>query len=309
VSVIQDPILDRLDQLRADKSGATVLGELAINIVERFVAEQHPQEPIEFSAALETLLSEVVSAQPSMAVMLDLAQRVLLAIRDDSPLSMMKQQVQQALVEFRLALRRSTEAVCEQALNILPSHATVLTYSNSATVAAALGHAHAHGHLDRVLLSEARPAYDGRSLARKLAEAGVTIEYSVDMGLFAGLAEADLVVLGADAIFPTYFLNKIGTHALAQLAQVRGVPCFTLCATNKFLPAEASRLLHILTHRAEEVWPEATPGVRVHNRYFEEIPLSLLRGVVSDQGVHTHEAVSLMLQQASLPPALQRLNI
>jgi hypothetical protein len=47
----------------------------------------------------------------------------------------------------------------------------------------------------------------------------------------------------------------------------------------------------------------------VHNRYFEEIHLSLLRGVVSDQGVHTHEAVRLMLQQGSLPLALQRLKI
>src|SRR6185295_12929755 len=86
-------------------------------------------------------------------------------------------------------------------------------------------------------------AYDGRPLAGSLAEAGVEIDYSNDMGLFAKLREADLVVLGADAVFPLYFLNKIGTHALAELAQVRNVPCFALCTASKFLPTAAAGLL------------------------------------------------------------------
>jgi translation initiation factor 2B subunit (eIF-2B alpha/beta/delta family) len=184
----------------------------------------------------------------------------------------------------------------------------VLTYSNSTTVTAALHHARAEGHLDRVLLSEARPAYDGRPLARSLAEVGVAIDYSTDMGLFAKLREADLVVLGADAVFPMHFLNKIGTHALAELAQVRNVPCFALCAVNKFLPTAATGLLRISKHPGDEVWPVSAAGIRVHNDYFEEIPLSLLNGVVSDQGVHTPQDIRVMLDERPLPPALLRLR-
>jgi translation initiation factor 2B subunit (eIF-2B alpha/beta/delta family) len=159
-----------------------------------------------------------------------------------------------------------------------------------------------------VLLSEARPAYDGRPLARTLVEAGVAVEYCIDMGLFERLAEADVVVLGADAVFPAYFLNKIGTHALVQLAQVRNVPCFTLCASYKFLPMDATRLLRILKHPGDEVWPEPEPGVCVNNQYFEEIPLLLLRGIISEQGVYTPETLGLLLQQRLLPPALLRLS-
>jgi len=216
-----------------------------------------------------------------MAIMLNLAQCVLEACVDDAPFSHMKQRVQQALSEFRRALRLSMEALCRQAIEILSPRATVLTYSNSTTVTAVLHHARAEGHLDRVILSEARPAYDGRPLARSLAEVGVEIDYSTDMGLFAKLREADLVVLGADAVFPLYFLNKIGTYALAELAQVRNVPCFALCAASKFLPTPAIKLLRISKHSGEEVWSTAAPGVRVHNDYFEEIPLSLLDGVIS----------------------------
>jgi translation initiation factor 2B subunit (eIF-2B alpha/beta/delta family) len=297
-----------LQRLRADRtSGATTLGESAIDIVEEFISTQHLQEPQQFAAALEKLVREILEAQPSMAIMLNLAQCVLEACIDDAPFSGMKQRVEQALSEFRRALRLSMEALCRQAIEILPPHATVLTYSNSTTVTAVLHHARAEGHLDRVFLSEARPAYDGRPLAGSLAEAGVEIDYSTDMGLFAKLREADLVVLGADAVFPLYFLNKIGTHALAELAQVRNVPCFALCTANKFLPTAATSLLRISKHSGDEVWSTSAPGVRVHNDYFEEIPLSLLDGVVSDQGIHLPEAIRGMLDERPLSPALLRL--
>jgi translation initiation factor 2B subunit (eIF-2B alpha/beta/delta family) len=298
-----------LQRFRADRtSGATTLGESAIDIVEEFISRQHMQEPQEFAAALEKLVREIVIAQPSMAIMLNLAQCVLEACVDDAPFPRMKQRVQQALSEFRRALRLSMEALCRQAIEILSPRATVLTYSNSTTVTAVLHHARAEGHLDRVILSEARPAYDGRPLARSLAEVGVEIDYSTDMGLFAKLREADLVVFGADAVFPMYFLNKIGTYALAELAQVRNVPCFALCAASKFLPTPATKLLRISKHSGEEVWSTAAPGVRVHNDYFEEIPLSLLDGVISDQGMHSSEDIRVMLDERPLPPALLRLR-
>jgi translation initiation factor 2B subunit (eIF-2B alpha/beta/delta family) len=300
---------ERLQRLRADRtSGATTLGESAIDIVEEFISTQHPQEPQKFAAVLEKLVKEILTAQPSMAVMLNLAQCVLEACADDDSLSGMKQRVEQALSEFRRALRLSMEALCRQAIEILPPRATVLTYSNSTTVTAVLHHARAEGRLDRVLLSEARPAYDGRPLARSLAEVGVEIDYSTDMGLFAKLREADLVVLGADAVFPMYFLNKVGTHALAELAQVRNVPCFALCTANKFLPTAATTLLRISKHSGDEVWSTSAPGIRVHNDYFEEIPLSLLDGVVSNQGVHSPEDIRGMLDERPLSAALLRLR-
>jgi translation initiation factor 2B subunit (eIF-2B alpha/beta/delta family) len=84
---------------------------------------------------------------------------------------------------------------------------------------------------------------------------------------------------------------------------------FTLCASYKFLPMDAARLLRILKHPGDEVWPEPEPGVRVNNQYFEEIPLLLLRRIVSEQGVHTPETLGLLLQQRLLPPALLRLSV
>ena len=297
-----------LQHLRTDNvSGATTLVELALDVLEAFATQEASQTSHEFVTALETLVDAVLAAQPSMAVMINLAQQALQACPDDLPLTTVRQQLQQTLAAFRRDLRASTEALCQRALAVLPPQSTVLTYSNSATVIAALRYAYDHGRIRRVLLSESRPAYDGRPQARALLEYGIAVEYSIDMALFERLAEANVVVVGADAVFPDHLVNKLGTHALARLAQLQGVPCFSLCAANKFLPTAATALLRITEHPGQEVWPEAPDGLAISNRYFDITPLALLSGIVSDQGSYTPEALRLLLQHQQLTPALQRL--
>jgi translation initiation factor 2B subunit (eIF-2B alpha/beta/delta family) len=265
-------ISQMLQRLRTDNvSGATTLVELALDVLEAFTTQEASQTPHEFVTALETLVDAVLAAQPSMAMMINLAQQALQACPDNLPLT------------------------------------TVLTYSNSATVIAALRYAYDHGRIRRVLLSESRPAYDGRPQARALLEYGIAVEYSIDMALFERLAEANVVVVGADAVFPDHLVNKLGTHALARLAQLQGIPCFSLCAANKFLPTAATALLRIIEHPGQEVWPEAPDGLAISNRYFDTTPLVLLSGIVSDQGIYTPEALRLLLQHQELSPALQRL--
>jgi ribose 1,5-bisphosphate isomerase len=297
-----------LQRLRTDNvSGATTLVELALDILEAFAAQEASQTSHEFVTVLETLVDAVLAAQPSMAVMINLAQQALQACPDDLPLTTVRQQLQQTLAAFRRDLRASTEALCQRVLAVLPPQSTVLTYSNSTTVIAALRYAYDHGRIRRVLLSEARPAYDGRPQALALLAYGMTVEYSIDMALFERLAEATVVVVGADAVFPDHLVNKLGTHALARLAQLQGIPCFSLCAANKFLPTAATALLRIMEHPGQEVWPEAPDGLAISNRYFDTTPLALLSGIVSDQGSYTPEALRLLLQQRRLSPALQRL--
>jgi translation initiation factor 2B subunit (eIF-2B alpha/beta/delta family) len=297
-----------LQRLRTDNvSGATTLVELALDVLEAFATQEASQTPHEFVMALETLVDAVLAAQPSMAAMINLAQHVLQACPNDLPLPTVRQQLQQTLAAFRRDLRASTEGLCQRALAVLPPQSTVLTYSNSATVIAALRYAYDHGRIRRVLLSESRPAYDGRPQALALLEYGIAVEYSIDMALFERLAEANVVVVGADAVFPEHLVNKLGTHALARLARLQGILCFSLCAANKFLPTAATALLRITEHPGQEVWPEAPDGLVTNNRYFDTTPLALLSGIVSDQGIYTPEALRLLLQHQELSPALQRL--
>ena len=297
-----------LQRLRADNtSGATTLVEMALDILEAFATQKSAPEPHDFSAALQHLVGAVLAAQPSMAVMINLAQQALQACPATLPLATARRQLQQALAAFRRDVRCSTAALCQQALAVLPPQSTVLTYSNSATVVAALRYAHDRGRVRRVLLSESRPAYDGRPQALALLERGMAVEYSIDMALFERLPEADVVLIGADAVFPDRLVNKLGTHALAQLAQLRGTPLYSLCTASKFLPAIATALWRIVDHPRKEVWPDAPSSLSISNRYFDATPLALLSGIVSDQGLYAPEALGRLLQQRELSPLLLRL--
>ena len=81
----------------------------------------------------------------------------------------------------------------------------------------------------------------------------------------------------------------------------------SLCASSKFLPATATALWRIVDHPRQEVWPDAPHTLSISNRYFDATPLTLLRGIVSDQGLYTPEALRLLLQQRELSPLLLRL--
>jgi translation initiation factor 2B subunit (eIF-2B alpha/beta/delta family) len=299
-----------LQRLRADKtSGATSLLELAMDILETFADRPSFQGLRDFHQALEALIRALITAQPSMAPMINLAQQVLQACPEGSSPAPAQRQLRQALATLRQHIRLSTAALRQQILAVLPPQAVILTYSNSATVTAALHYAHNHGRVRRVVLSESRPAYDGRPQTLALLQHGITVEYSIDMALFERLTEAQVVLVGADAVFPHGVVNKLGTHTLAHMARLHRTPIFSLCATHKFLPAAAAPLLRFADHPGNEVWSDAPAGLRIRNRYFDTTPLNLFSGIVSEEGIYAPAALRGYLQRWELSPILQRLAL
>jgi translation initiation factor 2B subunit (eIF-2B alpha/beta/delta family) len=301
-------IAQRLQRLQTDNtSGASTLLEHAIDILETFATQHTSHDRDEFRAALEAMVHALLAAQPAMAPLINLANQALLSCPGTLAPPLACQQLQQMLRRCRDSTRQSTAALCQQALAILPPQATVLTYSNSATVIAALHHAHTRGRVQRVILSESRPAYDGRPQALALLAHRMTVEFSVDMALFDRLPEVQVLLVGADAVFPHGLVNKVGTRPLAQLARHAGIPLFSLCSSGKFLPAAAAPLVQFADHPGQEVWPDAPPGLSIRNRYFETIPLSLFTGIISEHGIYAPAALHTHLQQYVLSPALLQL--
>jgi translation initiation factor 2B subunit (eIF-2B alpha/beta/delta family) len=126
------------------------------------------------------------------------------------------------------------------------------------------------------------------------------------MGLFECLPAADVVLIGADAVFPHGLVNKLGTHALVQLARLHRVPAYSLCTSLKWLPQDAKTLFRIEDHPPCEVWPEAPEDLRVTNHYFDTTPLELLSGIVSESGISTPGQLSRVLLRRQLAPALRQ---
>jgi translation initiation factor 2B subunit (eIF-2B alpha/beta/delta family) len=124
---------------------------------------------------------------------------------------------------------------------------------------------------------------EGRQLAESISAAGVQVSIIVDAAAALVMDRVSLVLVGADRLSPQFVLNKIGTRQIAMSAHALGVPIYCLADTSKF----------IAIHQAAqqnpdppgfEVWPDHPPGISIINRYFEEVPIDLFTGIVTEDG-------------------------
>lgn len=260
---------------RDRRSGAAELAERAAAALLRFLRAQGSVTREQLAMLAEALLR----AQPSMAPLLNLSHLVAQAAkRDASP-----QELQRAVGQFRRGRREANQKIARRFAARLRRRSVVLTYSYSSTVLAAL--VAARRKIKRVVCSEARPMLEGRRLAAKLAAAGIPAVLVADAALPGKIAEADMVVVGADAILPGpaaggagAYVNKIGTRVLQAEARRADKPFYVLADSSKILSPRLVRFYRVEEKPAAELWRRAPQGVQVENRYFERIPLR--RGVV-----------------------------
>ena len=226
-------------------------------------------------------------AQPSMASVWNAAEAAL----SDEP---------NRLTEFAERVRRAPDAIARYAakhfaedVSERPLHAVTLSCSGSVVIALKAIRAIRTVH---VSCSESRPALEGRRLAAELIAAGIRVTYFTDAAIAQALdpadsaaaharGGADVVLVGADAITATWFLNKTGTRMLAAAATQQGVPVYVIASRDKFVGRELAARLVIRSGEPAEVWDSPPDGVDVRNPYFESIPLDLVTGVISDLGI------------------------
>lgn len=218
----------------------------------------------------------VREAQPTMAPLWNAAAAAL----SDDP---------ERLNQFARRVRRAPAALARYASAHFtegdpqrPLHVVTLSYSSSVvTVLEAIRAARAL-HLT---CSESRPALEGRRLAAQLAATGMPVTCFGDAAIGHALHGADAVIVGADAIASSWFLNKSGTRMLAAAATQQGVPMYVAATRDKFANPELAARLAVRYGDPDEIWAEPPDGVEVRNPYFESTPLDLVTAVISDIGV------------------------
>ena len=132
-------------------------------------------------------------------------------------------------------MKRSNILISRTTNMIIDDGAVVLTHSHSSTVREALFHAWNGGKKFSVICTESRPMNEGTILAKKLAEKGISVTLISDSAVFHFIDRSDIVLLGADSIIRTSIRNKIGTSGIAHYCKEKGIPCYSLCSTQKIL--------------------------------------------------------------------------
>jgi translation initiation factor 2B subunit (eIF-2B alpha/beta/delta family) len=269
-----------VDALVADRErGASLLALDALALLEQAAAEA-PRGKAGL-AQVSDLARALRAARPSMPAIANLVNLAMheAAGAEEAGVALARAERAAAGAQAQALEARGGAARAAAAL----ARGTVLTHSASETVTKALRAAKRAGTLARVVVAEGRPGFEGRELARGLAEEGVEVLLVVDAALGLHAREADVALVGADAILAEGALvNKVGTRLLAFACERAGTPLYGVADRFKISPASA---IPLEEKAPAEVWPDAPRGVQVRNIYFDRTEAALVRGYATDAGL------------------------
>jgi len=285
--------------------------EVANNFLEglrRWVAADPSPGPKELRGALLDWLRDAQRAQPTMALIHQLAARALevadTALSRGDRVADVRRVLEESCAAELADLAVIRRAVVQQSIKLLTGRgAWIASLSSSALVRDSLLAAHDAGREPRALIAESRPLNEGRALAATLAARDIPVWLVVDAALPLVLSQAQQLWIGADAVTELGVINKVGSFAAALAAREHSVPAYALASRRKFLPA-ATAALKIDEMPSTEVWDQPPAGVRPRNVYFELVPIQLLRGIVVEDAVLPPGEAAQLARERPLPREL-----
>ncbi len=175
------------------------------------------------------------------------------------------------------------EAISANGAKVITNFNKILTCSNSTVVKSLFLKAIEMNRKFEVFCLKSDPPNEGVSLAEELA--GLKIKTSLVADSQAGLIMDDMnaVLVGADRIYESGFVNKAGTLSVCLLANHFNIPVYLAVETSKIL-RESERLIKRVEKDSSEVY-SGNKEIEVFNSYYEKIPLNLVNKVISEEGV------------------------
>ena len=234
--------------------------------------------------ALERLAADLAASRPSMTSVQTLlaAWRTRLDVVPRDSVERFRSTARAVAHSLRDESQHASDAAAVRAAGQLASCSTLVSYSYSSTVAAALV---ALPATIQLVISESRPLFEGHRLAATLSSHGRKATLVTDAQLGEHVKRADAVLVGADSVLPDGALvNKAGTLLLASTARCFDVPFHVCCDTFKLRDATMPPLT-IEAMSPQELNAPGWPGIEILNRYFDITPAQFITNLITESGV------------------------
>jgi translation initiation factor 2B subunit (eIF-2B alpha/beta/delta family) len=277
----------RIEEIRLDNtSGAVRLAKKAAETLTDMVENVDVSSTSQLTAFIKLTVQALVRAQPAMAPIFNLANKTLLAIDDLTDEKEIRQAVNTSCQHFIKQLDTSGQTISKLTVDLIKDNSTIIVHSYSDTVLNSLLFAKEAGKKFDVICTESRPMKEGVYLSERLGKEGIKVTLIVDSAVFSFLPEAQLILVGADALSPHGLVNKIGTLGLALAAEKFKIDFYTLCSLEKILPANYKIKLKDQKD-PKEIITETIDNVTPINYYFDITPLEYLTGILTEKGLMT----------------------
>ncbi len=290
------------------KDTASGAMEMATKAVEIFseVARHHFKPSSDYFEKLRFWAHQLAMARPSMAPVGNALGSIILTLRTHQKAQPENFGSPSPLLHLISTIRQELDAsrkkAAKQLVQILKPFSCVITLSRSSTLLAAFRSIRKRHR--QAIVAESRPLFEGRDTAKALAELGFSVTLIADAALAYHITQADVAVVGADALLADgSVVNKIGSHLLALAAREKGIPFYVGCEEYKRYPATEVSAFPFETANPREIFAHKIPNLVVHNQYFEAIPAHLITRIITDQGEFSPADIG-RLAQKSPPPVV-----
>jgi ribose 1,5-bisphosphate isomerase len=120
-----------------------------------------------------------------------------------------------------------------------------------------------------------------------MLDLGVKTTFIVDSAARSFMNQADMIVVGADALTSEgNVVNKIGTSTIALLAQEARIPFYVVSELLKFDPETLWGDYEKIEERSQdEVWKDAPKKLIIRNPAFEVTKRDFIHGIICEEGV------------------------
>jgi len=164
----------------------------------------------------------------------------------------------------------------------------VYTHCHSSSVMAVLKRAKSLNKNFRVNVTETRPHLQGRLSARELNRNKIPVKYFIDSAGRQALKEADLMLIGADAVTSTgQVINKIGTEMFAEIAHIYDIPVYVCTDSWKYDPESIFGYeLNVEKGKSTIFWKGKPKDVAINRHLFEKVDPDLISGIISELGIY-----------------------
>lgn len=184
----------------------------------------------------------------------------------------------------------------------------ILTFAKSNIVQQTLVEAFRLGKKFRVIVVDSRPLFEGKNLARALANLGLEVQYSLIHGISHVIKDVTKVFLGAHAMMSTGLYSRAGTALVAMTANDAKVPVVVCCESvklservpldsfvlNEIAPSE-ELILQGKTSSPLSKW-EDVPNLQLLNLMYDFTPATLVNMVVTEHGIIPPSSVPVIIR-------------
>jgi translation initiation factor eIF-2B subunit delta len=240
----------------------------------------------EYLRSLERNSNALRRANPSHASLHNTQGEIVDRVTGANPDSVAaaKRLTEEAIESVVETVEAGKRRAAERGAEVIADDDTLLVHDYSTTVLSAIRGAVESGASFRIYVTEARPRYLGRKMARRLAAfEAVDTHLLVDSASGHYLPECDRVVVGMDCVVEDTLYNRIGTYPLAATATDAGVPVTVVGSAAKLV--EEGFAFENEFRVSSEVMREPAEGFTIENPAYDATPVRLIDSIVTDEGI------------------------